>query len=49
VATTDRYLFLVRPVGNGRVFIQFVLRAYSDLEAARHLLTTLENDLLGTV
>jgi hypothetical protein len=45
MVTTDRYVFLVRSLGGGRISIQIALRAYSDLEAARRLLTTLENAL----
>lgn len=42
--TTDYYVLLIRPVGGG-VYVQMALDAYDNLEAARHLLTRLENKL----
>jgi predicted regulator of Ras-like GTPase activity (Roadblock/LC7/MglB family) len=44
ITTTDQYIFLIKPIDHGHLFLQIVLRADGDLEAARAHLETIEND-----
>jgi hypothetical protein len=42
-------MFLTRPVGNGKFFIQLILRADGNLGAARMYLEDYEEELLDTL
>jgi predicted regulator of Ras-like GTPase activity (Roadblock/LC7/MglB family) len=49
ITTSQKYMFLTRPVGNGKFFIQLILRADGNLGAARMYLEDYEEELLDTL
>jgi predicted regulator of Ras-like GTPase activity (Roadblock/LC7/MglB family) len=49
ITTSQKYMFLTRPVGNGKFFIQLILRSDGNLGAARMYLEDYEDDLLDTL
>jgi predicted regulator of Ras-like GTPase activity (Roadblock/LC7/MglB family) len=49
ITTSERYMFLTRPIGNDRFFLQIVLKADGNVGAARMYLQDFEDDLLDTL
>jgi predicted regulator of Ras-like GTPase activity (Roadblock/LC7/MglB family) len=49
ITTSQKYMFLTRPVGNGKFFIQLILRSEGNLGAARMYLEDYEEELLDTL
>jgi predicted regulator of Ras-like GTPase activity (Roadblock/LC7/MglB family) len=49
ITTSERYMFLTRPIGNDRFFVQIVLKADGNVGAARMYLNEYEEELLDTL
>jgi len=49
ITASERYMFLTRPIGNDRFFVQIVLKADGNVGAARMYLQDFEDDLLDTL
>jgi predicted regulator of Ras-like GTPase activity (Roadblock/LC7/MglB family) len=49
ITTSERYMFLTRPIGNDRFFVQIVLKTDANVGAARMYLEDYEDDLLDTL
>lgn len=49
ITTSEKYIFLTRPLGNGKFFIQVILRADGNLGAARMYVEDYEDDILETL
>ncbi len=49
ITTSEKYIFLTRPLGNGKFFIQVILRATGNLGAARMYLEDYEEEILDTL
>ena len=49
ITTSQKYMFLTRPLGNGKFFIQLILRSDGNLGAARMYLEDYEDELLDTL
>lgn len=49
ITTSERYIFLTRPLGNGRFFIQVIIQADGNLGAARMYVEDYEDELLDTL
>jgi predicted regulator of Ras-like GTPase activity (Roadblock/LC7/MglB family) len=49
ITTSERYIFLTRPLGNGKFFIQVIIQASGNLGAARMYVEDYEEELLDTL
>jgi predicted regulator of Ras-like GTPase activity (Roadblock/LC7/MglB family) len=49
ITTSERYIFLTRPLGNGRFFIQVIIQSDGNLGAARMYVEDYEDELLDTL
>jgi predicted regulator of Ras-like GTPase activity (Roadblock/LC7/MglB family) len=49
ITTSERYIFLTRPLGNGKFFIQVIIQADGNLGAARMYVEDYEEELLDTL
>jgi predicted regulator of Ras-like GTPase activity (Roadblock/LC7/MglB family) len=49
ITTSEKYMFITRPLGNGKFFIQIILKADGNLGAARMYLQEYEEELLDTL
>ncbi len=49
ITTSERYMFLTRPIGNDRFFVQIVLKADANVGAARMYLEDFEEEMLDTL
>lgn len=49
ITTSERYMFLTRPIGNDRFFVQIVLKSDGNVGAARMYLNEYEEELLDTL
>lgn len=49
ITTAERYMFLTRPIGNDRFFVQIVLKTDANIGAARMYLEDYEEELLETL
>ena len=49
ITTSDKYMFITKPLGNGRFFIQLILRADGNIGAARMYMKEYEEQLLETL
>jgi predicted regulator of Ras-like GTPase activity (Roadblock/LC7/MglB family) len=49
ITTSERYIFLTRPLGNGKFFIQVIIQAEGNLGAARMYVEDYEEELLDTL
>jgi predicted regulator of Ras-like GTPase activity (Roadblock/LC7/MglB family) len=49
ITTSERYMFLTRPIGNDRFFVQIVLKADANVGAARMYLEDYEDELLDSL
>jgi predicted regulator of Ras-like GTPase activity (Roadblock/LC7/MglB family) len=49
ITTSEKYMFVTRPLGNGKFFIQLVLKGNGNLGAARMYLEEHEESLLDSL
>jgi predicted regulator of Ras-like GTPase activity (Roadblock/LC7/MglB family) len=49
ITTSQKYLFLTRPIGNDKFFVQIILKSDGNLGAARMYLEDYEDELLSTM
>lgn len=49
ITTSERYMFITRPIGNDTFFVQIVLKSEGNVGAARMYLQEFEEELLETL
>ena len=49
ITTSEKYLFLTRPIGNDKFFVQIILKSDGNIGAARMYLAEYEEELLETL
>jgi predicted regulator of Ras-like GTPase activity (Roadblock/LC7/MglB family) len=49
ITSSERYMFITRPIGNGKFFTQVVLKADGNIGAARMYINEYEEALLDTL
>ncbi len=49
ITTSEKYIFITRPLGRGKFFIQVILKADGNIGAARMYVEDLEETLLDTL
>lgn len=49
ITSTERYLFITRPLGNGKFFIQIILKSDGNIGAARMYTEEYEGQLLDSL
>jgi predicted regulator of Ras-like GTPase activity (Roadblock/LC7/MglB family) len=49
ITTSEKFMFLTRPLGNGKFFIQIILKSDGNLGAARMYVEEYEEELLDTL
>jgi predicted regulator of Ras-like GTPase activity (Roadblock/LC7/MglB family) len=49
ITTSERYMFITRPIGNDTFFVQIVLKSEGNVGAARMYLQEYEEELLETL
>jgi predicted regulator of Ras-like GTPase activity (Roadblock/LC7/MglB family) len=49
ITTSERYMFVTRPIGNGRFFIQLIIKSDGNLGAARMYMEEYETELVNSL
>lgn len=49
ITTSERYMFITRPIGNGKFFVQVVLKSEGNIGAARMYIEEYEEPLLDAL